>query len=167
VIEALIGIGVVVGALALYWKIIRPTLPAVAPLEAPSDDTEMEAARRRAQETIAEFLSLYNQQPEACMVKVPLLTSSGVTEHVAATVLQLGEGMMIVRIESDPVTHRGSLQRVQRFRVNELSDWLVTMPSGRKRGGYTMQVHFARRRAIGDLPPELAAEEQLYDWDRT
>jgi hypothetical protein len=49
--------------------------------------------------------------------------------------------------------------------VDELSDWLVILPSGRRRGGYTMQVQFARRRASGPLPPELAAEEQLYDWN--
>jgi uncharacterized protein YegJ (DUF2314 family) len=167
-IEALIGIVIVGSAVALFWKLIRPEAGLLAPLEAPADDKELADARRRAQENIAEFVTRYKERPEGCLVKVPFVSSTGVTEHLVASVLQLYDESIIVRIDSTPVTHRGDIERVQRFRLSELSDWVVTMPSGRKRGGYTLQVQLARRKASGDtLLPELAAEEQLYDWDRT
>jgi hypothetical protein len=80
-IEALLGIAVVSGIAALFWRFIRPTNPQVAPLETSVDDAEMISARRNARESIANFISLYKLHPESSVLKVrriqPVNATSG------------------------------------------------------------------------------------------
>jgi len=96
-------------------------------------------------------------------VKIPFVTSTGVTEHLWAELLTLEATDMVVRYMTPPVSHVGKLDRVHRHPLTDLEDWVVTKDSRNYIGGYTMRVMFQRgREKWGDLPPKLKAEEAKY-----
>jgi uncharacterized protein YegJ (DUF2314 family) len=149
--------------LIVAWLQMRSSSPAVPPLEIDQDDPEMVAARQHAKETIADFLSLYRQFPKGAAVKIPFVSSSGVTEFLFAEVDGVREEKLEVRLMTPPVTHTGRLDRFWTVPTTDIVDWVITMPDGKKNGGFTMRVMFKKgREKWGDLPKKLKEEELKY-----
>jgi hypothetical protein len=161
-------IAVIVGAAVIVafilWRFMAVPRPKYLPLAIGDDDPDMKAAMLKAQETIADFRQLYAQHPKDALVKVPFLTSSGKTEYLAAEVLELTGEDIEVRLSTPPVSHEGQVERLQTYPVGKIVDWVIVMPKDKRRGGFTMKVMFKKgREQWGELPPEIAAEEQKYE----
>ena len=161
-------IAVIVGAVVIVafilWRFVAVPRPKYPPLAIGDDDPEMKAAMLTAQETIAEFRKLHAQHPKDALVKVPFLTSAGKTEYLAAEVLELAGEEIKVRLSTPPVSHEGQVERLQTYPVSKIVDWVIVMPEGKRRGGFTMRVMFKKgREQWGALPPEIAAEERKYE----
>jgi uncharacterized protein YegJ (DUF2314 family) len=123
----------------------------------------MTDATSKAKETIFRFRELYLNPHQGAYAKVPFVTSSGVTEYLWAEVLLLEDAGMEVRYQTPPVTHTGKLERVHKYPLTDIVDWMIQLPSGKYAGGYTMRVMFIRgREQWGRLPAELEAEEKKY-----
>ena len=149
--------------LGVWWRFFRVARPAFPPLVIDENDPLMKEAVQQAKRSIPEFRELYRQRPQQANVKVPLKTSSGVTEFLWAEVLALEGDTLKVRLLTPPVSHTGQLERLQTYNVQDLVDWSVEMDDSRKQGGYTMRVMFKRgREQWGDLPDELKNEERKY-----
>ncbi len=157
--------GIVLAALAwaAWWWFIARNRPAFPPLAIDENDPLMVEARKKARETIPRLLELFSGAREHTRVKVAFKTSSGVTEHLWADLLEVEGGNMRVRYLTPPVTHTGRLERLHTHPIADIEDWVVTKDPARYIGGYTMRVMFQRgREQWGELPPALKAEEEKY-----
>jgi len=120
-------------------------------------------ARRKAAESIPQMLELFNGEVGFTKVKVPFVTSSGVTENLWSELLRVEGGTIHVRYETPPVSHTGKLERLHTHALADIRDWVYMKDPKRYLGGYSMRVMFNRgREQWGDLPPELKAEEAKY-----
>lgn len=159
---ALLFVGITI-AVGVLWLRFRSPTPDFPPLDFADDDPEMCDARRKAQSTIGEFQNLFAQHGAGSMVKVPFQTSSGVREFLAADVLELTPTEVRARLVTPPVSHTGHVERLVTHPLSDIADWVITLPSGKKVGGFTMQVMFKKaREQWGRLPAELADEERRY-----
>jgi uncharacterized protein YegJ (DUF2314 family) len=159
---ALLVVGIAI-AIGLLWLRFRSPTPDFPPLDFADDDPEMCDARSKAQRTISEFQTLFEQHSAGSMVKVPFLTSSGVREFLAADVLELTPTEVKARLVTPPVSHTGQVERLVTHPLSDIADWVITLPSGKKAGGFTMRVMFKKaREQWGELPAELADEEKRY-----
>jgi uncharacterized protein YegJ (DUF2314 family) len=134
------------------------------PLSIEPDDPLMVEARRKAVDSILRFRELQARPNRGARVKVPFVSSAGVTEFLWSEVLSVKGEQMEVRYLTPPVTHTGTLERLHTHPVGDLVDWQVELPSGKYAGGFTMRVMFIRgREQWRQLPPELLAEEGKYE----
>ncbi|MEP6672767.1 MAG: hypothetical protein ABJF10_26620 [Chthoniobacter sp.] len=166
VMRILLGIipVVAVGALFLWWRFFHIARPEMPPLSIDPDDPLMVEARRTATETVPRFREAQAQPNNGARVKVPFVTSSGITEFLWAEVLSLRGDQMDLRYLTPPVTHTGRVERLHTQAVTDLVDWQVELSSGKYLGGFTMRVMFIRgREQWGNLPAELEAEEAKYE----
>ena len=165
-IRLLLLLAVLALALFLWWRFVRVARPAIPPLAIPPDDPAMLAAVARARESVAQLRALAAQPNRGVRVKLPFVTSSGVTEFLWAEVLSVRDAALDVRYLTPPVTHSGRLERLHTHTMSDVVDWVVELPSGRYAGGFTMRAMFTRgREQWGSLPPELEAEERRYGAD--
>jgi len=148
----------------IWWRFFHVARPKFPPLAIAPDDPLMREAMAKAKETAAWFRELAAQPNRGIRVKVPFISSSGVTENLWAEVLSFRDSQMEVRYLTPPVSHTGRLERLHTHEVSDLIDWQVELPSGRYAGGYTMRAMFVRgREQWGSLPPQLEAEEKKYE----
>jgi len=120
-------------------------------------------ATAKARSSVSRLRELFGEALHECQVKVPFVTSSGVTENLMAEILELGPKTLKVRYLSPPVTHTGRLERVHEHSLEELVDWAVFRKDGLIEGGFTQRVMFAKARAQwGRLPAELQKQESRY-----
>jgi len=162
-VSALLFIAAFFAFVWLVWIYIHRPVLQFPPLAFANDDPEMIAARKEAQNTIEEFLTLYKQYPDGAGVKVPFLSSSGETEYLAAEVVRIDLPKIKVLLTSPPVSHEGPVERSQVFDLKELADWIIILPNNKRKGGFTMRLMFKKaREQWGELPPELVREEKAY-----
>jgi uncharacterized protein YegJ (DUF2314 family) len=147
----------------VWWFFLRIARPKYPPLWIAPDDPLMTEATRKAKDTIFRLRELYSKPHQGANVKVPFVTSSGVTEYLWAEVLSIEDGGMEVRYQTPPVTHTGKLERVHKHPLSDIVDWVIQLPCGKYAGGYTMRIMFIRgREQWGRLPAKLEAEEKKY-----
>jgi uncharacterized protein YegJ (DUF2314 family) len=155
---------IVLVVVVTLWLRFRSATPDVPPLSVANDDPEMLAARVNARASVSEFLRLYEAHPKEAYVKWPFVTSSGQTEHLFAEVLGRTGELLQIRLVTPPVSHTGQLERLHSIPLKDISDWVVTLPNGKKKGGFTMRVMFKKaREQWGELPAKLHAEESTYE----
>ena len=122
----------------------------------------MSKARAEARSRIAEFVSLYKQYPNEALVKWPLL-SSGKWEYLDARVLALQGDALSIRLLSPPVSSSSDIERDRVVPLDEIVDWVITLPDGKRRGGYSIRAKFElAKEEWGGLPDELAEEERKF-----
>ena len=152
-----------VGVFVIYWLLVARHVPKYPPLDVSDDDPRMQEAVRLAQDSIGRLRELIGLDHKDAQVKVSLVTSSGVTEHLWAELISLGESETEVRYLTPPVTHAEPLERVHKHGIGDIEDWAVFSKCGDIYGGYTQRVMFAiAREQYGELPPELAEQESRY-----
>ena len=154
---------IIAAVIVVIQKFVRIPRPPFPPLAIDENDPLMQEAMLQAKGSIEELRTLYRQRPQHAKIKVPLTTSSGKTEYLWAEVLKLEGGTIQARLITPPVSHTGTLERLQAYQLQDLVDWAVELENGTVKGGYTMRVMFKRgREQWGDLPPELKREEKRY-----
>src|SRR5262245_29512722 len=90
-------------------------------------------------------------------VKYPLTSVDGETEHVWGELLDIDETSFRATLETLLVAGPPKTDAPYRLPLSELEDWLVTMPDGAIRGGYTMRAEIALTRRAGRLVPRHVA----------
>lgn len=151
--------GVIV--LSIVWWRYRARRP--RPLVINEDAPAMRAARAKAKETIAEFVALYRKHPDDVLIKWPLATSARKQEYLDAKVLSIEGDAVSVRLLSPPIAAVPGLERNQVIRLDEIADWIVTLPDGQRKGGFTTLARFElAKKEWGGLPDELMEEEQKF-----
>jgi uncharacterized protein YegJ (DUF2314 family) len=157
---------VVAGALVLWvlwWWFIGRNVPKFPPLAIADDDPAMVAATEKARKSLDRFRELFDAGVKESQVKVPFVTSSGEREHLWAEVLEFGDTSMTVRYLTPPVSHTGTLERVNEHAISDIEDWVVFTHKGEIHGGYTQRVMFERARELwGGLPRELERQASRY-----
>ncbi|MBD8528097.1 DUF2314 domain-containing protein [Pseudomarimonas arenosa] len=152
-------------SLLLYWWLVARNRPAIAPLAIDQDDPLMTEAIAQARAGLGQFRRLLDEHPRAGSVKLPFDSNSGETEFIWAEVKLIEDDQVEVLYSTPPVSHSGRIERQQRHPLSDIVDWVVELPGGMRRGGYTMRVMFQRaREQWGKLPAELQAEEEKYLW---
>jgi uncharacterized protein YegJ (DUF2314 family) len=154
---------VVVGVIIAWSFIGRRNVPKYPPLKISDEDPLMIEARQKAKSTTKNFLELIAGEYSEAQIKVPFITSSGMTEHLWAEVLKHEGDILSVRYYTPPVTHTGKLERLHSHNISEISDWVVILKNGMIHGGLTQRVMFQRgKEQWGQLPPELLEQESKY-----
>ena len=120
----LLGIIVALG-ISIYCK-AKSSRPEFPPLETDPDDPLLEAAMKKAKETIEEFKSLYKKYPDDAFVKLHFVSNTDNVEHLAAHVEELNDDGLRVLLVTPPVTHKGHLDRLYTCTYDDLEDWQVT-----------------------------------------
>lgn len=153
-------IGVVVW-LFMRWKSPRPDFQ---PLKTDHDDPLMVEALANARAGMAHFLELLRAPKDSALVKLRFVSSSNQVEHLWAEVLEvLGPQELGIRLVTPPVTHSGSLERLQRCELNDIEDWQIRDANGKVHGGFTQRAMFAIARRDGvKLPKKLLEHEHEY-----
>jgi uncharacterized protein YegJ (DUF2314 family) len=138
-------VAVVLGLVCVHWLwqrfVFRPydylgTMP-VEP-----GDPIMTQAVRRAKETFDEFRKLYPAHQEGSMVKFSFQTDQGVTENLWGDLMELGVAYARVYARTLPVEHHGGFDRQMEIPVQTIVDWMIELPDGTLRGGFTNQALF-------------------------
>lgn len=161
--KPLAWLAITVVLIGIWWRFFRVDRPAIPPLVIDENDPLMQEAIRQAKSSIQELRQWYGQRPQHTNVKVPFKTSAGETEFLWGQVLELHGDAIKVRLLTPPVSHTGTLERLQTYSIGDLVDWVVVMSDGKMKDGYTMRVMFKKgREQWGDLPDELEKEEQKY-----
>lgn len=156
----LVGLAVLLLYLWLRWQMSTPAVP---PLEIATDDPEMITARNHAKETVNQFLALYRDNPKGAVIKFPFVSSSGTVEFLFGEVEGVTDADFQVRVITAPVTHTGEFNRFWAVPQKEIVDWVITLPNGKKVGGFTMRVMFKKaQEKYGELPKKLKEEELKY-----
>jgi uncharacterized protein YegJ (DUF2314 family) len=158
----LIGVLIMSGVVAAFLAYQR-SQSSVPVYEISPDDAEMIAARKKAQETLAELKEAINSGIPTAAVKIPVASSSRTIEYMVGDVIELTDIFVKVQVRGRPVTHSGAFQPVQSFPLREIADWFYELPNGKIRGGFTQRVHFARLRAAGKLGGVMKSEATKYE----
>ena len=90
-------------------------------------------------------------------VKYPLTSVNGETEHVWGELLDMDETSFRATLETLLVAGPPKTDGPYRLPLSELEDWLVTMPDGAIRGGYTTRAEIVLARRAGRLVPRHVA----------
>lgn len=153
------SIGVILLGVAWWRYRARGPRPLVIDDEAPA----MKAARAKAKERIAEFVALYQEHPDDALIKWPFAISAGKWEYLDAKVLTVKGDEVSIRLLSPPVAAAADLERDRIIRLDEVADWIVTLPDGQRKGGFTTLARFElAKKEWGGLPDELMEEEQKF-----
>ena len=156
-------LAILAGALAFLWHRLRSPRPDFPPLEVGNDHPDIAAAIVLAKQRLGDFQYHATSTPGACLVKFPLVTSSGNTEHVWAEVLRTDWPRLEVRLVTPPVSHEGKLERLHSKTATDIEDWHVNLPDGRVLGGFTQRAMFKiARERWGGLPKKLEDAEKKY-----
>lgn len=150
----------VLGGLAWRWR-VRRTLP--RPLVIDDEAPEMKAARDTARKHIGDFVALFREHPEDALIKWAFTTPRGTREYLDAKVLAIEGDALRVRLVSPPMSAEVEIERDRVVPLSDVADWVVTLPNGKRRGGYTTRVRFdLAKEEWGGLPDELIDEEKKF-----
>lgn len=95
-------------------------------------------AKNEAAATIDSFVALYPQYPDNSFVKFSHNGVSGFKEDIWAKVTSMGPGYVSVTIETKYLKDKDAIN-TKELPLGQLVDWMVELPSGQIRGGFTTQ----------------------------
>ena len=111
--------------------------------DVPDDDPEMDAAIAKAKASIDDFIGhLKSPQPgmDYFAVKKPYRTRGGTEEHIWVEVTEFRDSAFHGTIANEPRDIEGiTLGSLVSVPKSEVTDWLITTPSGNL-GGFTVAV---------------------------
>lgn len=119
-------------------------------------DPIMGLARQTAAETFGLFLEIYERLPTYCEVRFRYETDAGVLAFPWGDLLEWHGDRAVVYLRERPRGHEGGFERFQQVRREDIDDWMVVLPNGQVRGGFTNQALcriFARD--TGQMPARL------------
>jgi uncharacterized protein YegJ (DUF2314 family) len=124
------------------------------PIDIAPHDPLMEEAIRRAHATVERLRAYHASGAGDCYVKIALEGGDSGVEHVWAYIEQLRGTTVRVSLANEPVFAGGALNDEVTVPLSEINDWMVEMPDGAVRGGYSTIAMYRRARERGDaLPP--------------
>ena len=127
------------------------------------DDPLMVAAMEEARRTWSTLLRLYEQYPQATIVKFRLRTRSGEIENVWGDLVELRGAEASVSLRTPPVGDIDVRDPRMTIAISDVVDWQVMFPDGTLRGGFTQQATFRIiERDRGRLPRKLAEQLARY-----
>ncbi len=110
-----------------------------AHLQFVSPDNELwNEAKQRAVATMDTFAVLHAQYPQSSYVKFAHDAPSGFVEDIWAKVTNLGPGFVGVSIEGRYLKDKNDNPEKE-LPAGQIVDWMVELPTGEIRGGYTTQ----------------------------
>lgn len=144
----------------LWQRLVPPPYLYLGAVAVADDDPLMLEARQKARVTLSRFLDeLLPAHPQDSMVKFALETSDGSVENVWADVVAVSGERLSVLVRTLPSAGSGEPLTSEIGR-GEILDWMVELPDGTLRGGFTNRALFAiYAREVGRTHPD--AEEQL------
>lgn len=114
------------------------------------DDARMAGAVAEAKRTLPELRALHARHPARCALKFELIGSE--SEQVWGFVQSVSSSGAEVRLLSDPLAFTIQPGGVHTVTWDRVTDWLVEVEPGRRRGGYTPRVMCAEvREEYGSL----------------
>ena len=145
-------------ALGLLWAWARSRrVHVVMPVD-PSHPRWSEAVAR-ARASVDEMRRLFADGVSEVLVKYPLRTKSGTTEHVWGKLLELEPEGMKVSLETQTIAPLSpEVAPPFSVAVADLEDWQVMQPDGKVRGGFTTQLQIEVARETGAKVPAHVAE---------
>ena len=130
-------IGAPVVMIWIGWKWLTDTGPGIEEQNIDFDAPELVAAKRRAQESLPEFVDQVNQRVDNALIKFPFKTEGNVTEHIWAYVLGYANGVFSVSLANVPLTQGDSYEGQRDVPEAEVEDWEILLPDGRIKGAYS------------------------------
>jgi hypothetical protein len=128
----------------------------VVPIAA--DDPLMADARRAAAASWPALTQLFREHPQSTAVKI---TAPG-GEKIWAGLLELAGDKARVRIKTAPLAGAAPAGPID-VAVRTIEDWMVTLPDGRIRGGYSFKALMQRtQERLGRVPPEMEKEKARF-----
>ncbi|MCE2791303.1 MAG: hypothetical protein ACK493_15115 [Planctomycetota bacterium] len=122
------------------------------------DSDAWKQALAKTQSSIPLLRDLYSSVSEPILVKYPLASQSGALEHVWGELQELGETDFRASLETPPLSGSPSSPPPFLLPLTALEDWLLVLPDGTIRGGFTTQAELAMAKEQRiPLPAKLAA----------
>lgn len=150
----------VIVALVFAWARRRARNRAI-PVD--KDDPLMMEAMEKARAAVGEMRKLFAEPGTEVMVKYPLETDAGETEHVWGVLTALTETDMTVTLATPPLGGKPKEPPPFTFPLSRLEDWHVMLPDQRIRGGFTTQAQIKVARKSGQkVPPQIEAMQSRF-----
>ena len=129
----------------------------LAALPDDADDPLVATARCRVEESRRALPELFHERPNDTYVRFPVETSSGKVEQLWGQLRAIRDDHLHVIVITPPETHTGRFYRERQISLEDVTDWQVTLPDGRIRGGFLKcaKLHIYQREH-GTLPKPLA-----------
>jgi len=108
----------------------------------------------KAKQTIPTLRELFPAHRGSVGVKYPLRTSRGETEHVWGQLLELGPQTFVAGLDAPLLRGKPDGEPPFTISLTELEDWLLEMPDGAIRGGYTTRLEIKLARESGRPVPD-------------
>jgi uncharacterized protein YegJ (DUF2314 family) len=110
-------------------------------------DPLLPKAKAKAAATMDTLAVLFPQYLEKCYVKFPVVIND-LEEHRWGMLTELGTDHVSV-IPGEPGSEKAEGREIQ-LPIEQVEDWLVELPNGKVRGGYTTQLILQRQAEKGD-----------------
>lgn len=118
-------------------------------------------AKKLSVATIDTFILLYPQYPQQAFVKFAKDGTSGQREDIWAKVTAIGPGFVGISIEPAFLKEAESPQR--ELPLGQVIDWMIELPNGNIRGGYTTQALLKLQQQQPDAPDSLATSLEKFE----
>lgn len=132
----------VVGMLVYGWRWLMDLGPGLETLQVDPHAPELVESIREARRTLPGFLDRVRRHEDGAYIKFPLVTNSGVTEHIWAYVHHYDRGVFNVSLANSPYTTNEEIAVRRDVRESEVEDWQIMRPDGRIEGGFSIRALF-------------------------
>ena len=102
------------------------------------NNEQWNVAKEKAKATIDTFYALYDENQGDAFVKFPREGKVGLKEEIWAKVTAAGQGFVKVKLEPKFLLKKDDDPNLD-LPVEQIVDWMVVLPTGKIRGGYTSQ----------------------------
>ncbi len=155
-----------IACLVVGWKWLRYEGRGIDEITPPDlEFQELEASVQQAREKIGDFIVHVEKGIDGALIKFPLRTKQGLTEHIWAYVHFFRDGRFNVSLANQPMDEQESAEGRRDVMMDEVEDWQILQPDGRIRGAYSLIALFQYHESRGvKLTPLMKKQKsQLLD----
>jgi uncharacterized protein YegJ (DUF2314 family) len=142
------------------WRWIRYEGPGIE--ETPADFTcrELIESVKQAKDALPYFLNQVRNNIDGSLVKFPIKTPQGLTEHIWGYVHSYQDGKFNVSLANKPTDPNEAERDRRNISIDEIEDWEIMQPSGQVKGSYSLIALFRYRENQGKkLSPKMRKQK--------
>jgi len=110
---------------------------------------ELIESTAHAKQTLPYFIGQVKGNVHNALVKFPLRTPSGMTEHIWGYVHSYQDGKFNVSLANEPVSSTTQADGRRDVDESEVEDWQIMLPDGKIKGGHSLIALFRHRENQG------------------
>lgn len=124
------------------WRWMLDIGPGIETLQIDPDAPELLASVQKARCSMPRFLDAVRRHQDGAFVKFPLITDSGITEHIWGYVHHYEGGVFNVSLANTPVTGNDGVEGRRDLKETDVEDWQIVSPEGRIEGAWSLRALF-------------------------